>query len=177
MLCWLPVLLFSQPGQITVVYTSDAAPYTEALDGLRGSLAATATVDLRSPNGPAELTTSLQRGSSRLIISIGGDALAAVTEHKTDVPLVATMIMRSEQAHGPHVASAIHLDIPVGEILAELKTMFPQKMRVAIIRNPTLAGQFDNAALARARQQGFTVQVADCRNPEELLRAVRSLKG
>jgi len=176
---WLPVLLFSQPRQVTVVFTSEAGPYTEALDGLRTTLTASAltTVDLQSPNGPAELTTSLQRGSSRLIISIGGDALAAVTGHKTDVPLVATMIMRSEQAHGPHLASAIHLDIPVADILAELKTIFPNKTRIAVIRNPALAGQFDNAALVRARQQGFTVQVVDCRNPEELLRAVRSFKG
>jgi putative ABC transport system substrate-binding protein len=179
MLCCLAIPLFSQPGQITVVYTSEAAPYTEALDGLRGTMPATAmtTVDLHSPNGSAELTTSLQRASSRLVISIGGDALAAVTEHKTAVPLVATMIMRSERAHGPHLASAIHLDIPVADILAELKTMFPQKTRIAVIRNPDVAGQFDNAALARARQQGFTVQVVECRNPEELLRAVRSFKG
>jgi putative ABC transport system substrate-binding protein len=176
---WLPVPLFSQPGQVTVVYTSEAGPYAEALDGLRGTMPSTemTTVDLHSPNGPAELTTSLQRGSSRLIISIGGDALAAVIEHKTTLPLVATMIMRSEQAHGPHLASAIHLDIPVADILAELKTMFPRKTRIAVIRNPDVARQFDNAALARARQQGFTVQVVECRNPEELLRAVRSFKG
>ena len=181
LLCWLAIPLFAQPGHVTVVYTSEAGPYTEALDGLRTTIAASATglttVDLQSPNGQTELATSLQRGSSRLIISIGGDALAAITAHKIDVPLVATMIMRSEQAGGPRLASAIHLDIPVADILAELKTIFPQKTRVAIIRNPALSGQIDNAALARARQQGFSVQVADCRNPEELLRAVRSFKG
>jgi putative tryptophan/tyrosine transport system substrate-binding protein len=178
---WLPIPLFSQPGHVTVVYTSEAGPYTEALDGLRSTIFAGAsqltTVDLHSPKGPAELATSLQPGSSHLIISIGGDALAAVIEHKTDVPLVATMIMRSEQPGAPRLASAIHLDIPVADILAELKNMFPQKTRIAVIRNPAVAGQFDNSALARARQQGFTVQVADCRNPEELLRAVRSFKG
>ena len=182
MLCWLAIPLFSQPAHVTVVYTSEAGPYTEALDGLRTTIAAAATgglttVDLQSPNGPAELANSLQRGSSRLIISIGGDALAAITARKIDVPLVATMIMRSEQASGARLASAIHLDIPVTDILTELKTLFPQKTRVAIIRNPALSGQLDSAALARARQQGFSVQVADCRNPEELLRAVRSLKG
>jgi ABC-type uncharacterized transport system substrate-binding protein len=40
-----------------------------------------------------------------------------------------------------------------------------------------LAGQADTASLARARALGFSVQITDCRNPEELLQALRSLKG
>ena len=35
----------------------------------------------------------------------------------------------------------------------------------------------DAAALARGRQQGFTVRVLSVQNPEELLKAVRSLNG
>jgi len=179
LLCSLAIPLFAQPSQVTVVYTSEAGPYTEALEGLRATVGNTplVTVDLQSPNSTAQLATSLQHDSSRLIITIGGEALEAAIARKVDVPLVATMIMRSEQAHGPRFASAIHLDIPVADILAELKSMFPQKTRVAVIRNPALAGQVDNAALTRARQQGFSVVVVDCRNPEELLRALRSLKG
>src|SRR5579864_3300287 len=179
LLCSLAIPLFAQPGQVTVIYTSEAGPYTEALEGLRSTVGNTplVTVDLQAPNSSAQLAASLQRDSNRLIITIGGEALEAVTARKLDVPLVATMIMHSEYARGQHLASAVHLDIPVADILAELKTMFPQKTRVAIIRNPSLAAQIDNAALPRARQQGFTVRVVDCRNPEELLRALRSFKG
>jgi ABC-type uncharacterized transport system substrate-binding protein len=164
---------------LTVVYTSEAGPYVDALEGLRGSVGNTllTTVDLHSPNSPAELAASLQHESSRLIITIGGDALDAVIARKVDIPLVATMIMRSEQARGPRLASAIHLDIPLADILAELKSVFPLKTRVAVIRNPSLAGQADTASLARARALGFSVQITDCRNPEELLQALRSLKG
>jgi ABC-type uncharacterized transport system substrate-binding protein len=178
MLC-LSIPLPAQPGHLTVVYTSEAAPYTEALEGLRATVGNTPllTVDLHSPNSSAHLATSLQRDSSRLIITIGGDALDAVTARKVDIPLVATMIMRSERTRGSHLASAIHLDIPLADILAELKAVFPRKTRVAVIRNPALADQIDNGALARARLLGFTIQIADCRNPEELLRVLRSLKG
>jgi ABC-type uncharacterized transport system substrate-binding protein len=48
---------------------------------------------------------------------------------------------------------------------------------VAVIRNPALPDHIDNGGLARARLLGFTIQMADCRNPEELLRVLRSLKG
>jgi len=177
--CLLCIPVFAQPIQVTVVYTSEAGPYTEAVESLRATLGnmPLMLVDLQSPSSQAQLASSLQRGSSRLIITIGGDALDAVTAHNLDVPLVASMIMRSERARGPRLAATIHLDIPLADILAELKNMFPQKTRVAIIRNPALAGQVDNTALARARQQGFTVQVTDCSKPEELLRVVHSLKG
>ena len=175
----LPISAFAQADSVTVVYTSEAAPYTEALEGLRATLrdSPLTIVDLESPDSPARLASSLQRGSSRLVITIGGNALDTVTTHKVDVPVLATMIMRFEQARGQRLSAAVRLDIPITDILAELRTMFPRKTRVAVIRNSALAGQIDSAALARARQQGFTVEVADCHGPEELLRVVRSLKG
>ena len=175
----LPISAFAQADSVTVVYTSEAGPYTEALEGLRATLrdSPLTIVDLESPDSPARLASSLQRGSSRLVITIGGNALETVTTHKVDVPVLATMIMRFEQARGQRLSAAVRLDIPITDILAELRTMFPRKTRVAVIRNSALAGQIDSAALARARQQGFTVQVADCHVPEELLRVVRSLKG
>jgi putative ABC transport system substrate-binding protein len=174
-----PTQVYAQPNQVTVVYTSEAGPYAEAVEGLRAAAGniPLIMVDLKSPNCQAQLATSLLKTSSRLVITIGGDALEAVAARNLDVPLIATMIMRSEQARAPHLAAAIHLDIPLAGILAELKNNFPQKTRLAIIRNPALPGQFDNAVLARARQQGFTIRVADCNNPEELLRVLRSLKG
>lgn len=164
-------------GRITVVYTSEAAPYSEALEGLRSALPGIklATVDLQSPNASTQLVSSLD-ASNRLIITIGGDALEAVSARKLDTPLLATMIMHSEQA-GRHVAGAIHLDIPIAEMIGHLKMMFPNKTRAAIVRNPALPNQLDNAALARARQQGLTIQVSDASNPEELLKLLHSLKG
>ena len=164
-------------GRITVVYTSEAAPYAEALEGLRSALPGItlATVDLQSPNASTQLAGSLD-ASNQLIITIGGDALEAVTARKLDTPLLATMIMHSEQA-GRHVASAIHLDIPIAEVTGHLKVMFPNKTRAVIIRNPAFPDQIDAAAVARARQQGLTVQVSDAGNPEALLKLLHSLKG
>ena len=179
LLCLLAIPLFAQPGPVAVVYTSEAGPYTEAVEGLRaaaGNIPLT-MVDLRSPNGQAMLETVLQRGSSRLIVTIGGDALDAVTARNADIPLVASMVMRSEQARARHPAASLHLDIALLDILNEVKSVFPRKTRVAVIRNPVLPGQIDSATLAKARQQGFTVQMADCANPEELLRILRSFKG
>jgi ABC-type uncharacterized transport system substrate-binding protein len=177
--CWLAAQIFAESERVTVVYTSEAEPYIQALDGLRGSLGNTtlATVDLRSPRAEAELTGALGSGSNRLIITIGKDALDRVSSLNVTAPLVATMIMRSEQDRVHKISSAVHLDIPVSDVLAELKPMFPHKTRVAIIRSLLQPNQVDSTTVARGRQQGFTVRVIDSSNPEQLLRAIRSLNG
>jgi putative tryptophan/tyrosine transport system substrate-binding protein len=134
-------------------------------------------VDLRSPNAEAELARFPGSESNPLFITVGREALERLSGRKAAVPLLATMIMHAELDRFGKVAAAVHLDIPVSEVLAELKPMFPRKTRVAIIRNPAQPGQVESAVVAHGRQQGFTVRVVDAANPEELLRAVRSLNG
>lgn len=169
----------AESQRVTVVYTSEAAPYIDALDGLRPVLSnvTLSVVDLRSSGAEEELARSLATGANRLVITIGREALERVRQRNADVPLVATMIMRSEQERVGKITAAVHLDIPVSDVLAELKRLFPEKTRVAVVRNPTQASQADNTAAPGGRQQGFLVRVADARNPEELLRVVRSLNG
>jgi putative tryptophan/tyrosine transport system substrate-binding protein len=170
--------LSAESNRITVVYTSEAQPYVEALDGLRGSIgnSSVAAVDLHSPNAQADLTRLLEGGLNRLVVTIGKDALEAVIARKLDTPMMATMVMQSELA-GKRVVTGVRLDIPVTAILAELKTMFPQKNRVAILHNPGIPNQLDAGTLARAHQQGFVAQLMDSSSPEESLRVLRSLKG
>lgn len=178
LLGWFSTLAYAQSGRVTVIYTSEAEPYTEALAGLRAMLGSIPQeiVDLHSPNAQTQLRSLLEQDSNRLIITIGGDALEAISARNLDMPVVASMIMRSEQAKR-RVSAAVRLDIPVADILAELKKMFPDKTRIAIIRNPAYPGQIDSAAVTRARQQGVTIRVVDAGNPEELVRLIHSLRG
>jgi putative tryptophan/tyrosine transport system substrate-binding protein len=179
LICELAIHALAQSEKVTVVYTSEAGAYTEALNGMRAALANTTltTVDLRSPNAEAELGRALGGASNPLVITVGKEALERVSAAKTAAPLVATMIMRAESERVGKIAAAIHLDIPVSDVLSELKSMFPDKTRVAVIRNPAQPGQVDSSVVARGRQQGFTVSVVDSADPQELLRAVRSLNG
>jgi ABC-type uncharacterized transport system substrate-binding protein len=169
----------AEPHRVTVVYTSEAPPYVEALDGIRDTLgsATIAAVDLHSPNAPGELARFLDGGLNRLVVTIGRDALDTVSARKFDAPLLATMVLQSELASHQRIAAGVRLDIPLTVILAQLKTVFPEKNRVAILHNPGVPGQLDAAALARGRQQGFAIQVMDSGSPEESLRVLRSLKG
>lgn len=168
-----------EPGRITVVYSSDAQPYVEALNGLRASWnnSALDTVDLHSSDFRTKLANAMEGSSNRLIVTIGRDALEAVGSRRSDTPLIATMVMQSELAGMQRVAEAVRLDIPLAGILAELRTMFPHKNRVAILRNPALPGQVDPSAVTRAHQQGIALQVIDAASPEESLRVLRYLKG
>ncbi|HEV8039408.1 MAG TPA: ABC transporter substrate binding protein [Bryobacteraceae bacterium] len=179
LICELATHAIGQSERVTVVYTSEAGAYTEALEGMRPALskATLTTVDLRLPNAEAELGRALGDASNPVVITVGKEALERVRASKTTAPLVAAMIMRAEAERVGKIGAAIHLDIPVSDVLAALKSMFPDKTRVAVIRNPAQPGQVDSAVVARGRQQGFTVTVVDSADPQELLRAVRSLNG
>ena len=53
-------------------------------------------------------------------------------------PILATMLLRADLA-GPSAAGAsgaVTLDVPLGDILARMESVFPGKTRAAIIRNP-----------------------------------------
>lgn len=182
----LPALLWcwaargpAESGRITVVYTSEAQPYVEALEGLRGAMGNSIVnaVDLHAADGSAQLKQSLESGGNRLFVTIGKDALETVGTHKLDAPLLATMIMHSELTGKQRVAGAVKLDLPLAGILAELKSVFPQKNRIAVLHNPALPAQIDATAVAKAKQLGFVLQVVDAASPEETIRALRSLKG
>lgn len=165
-------------GEVVVVSASRVPAYSEALEGLRQSFSRAALasrfLDLGAAGAEVDLAASLARRSARLVIAVGTDAQAAVFSRGAEVPVLSTMILRADSVRR---APAVYLDVPVAGLLAEVKSLFPGKPRLGVIRNPSQAGQADPSLAARARQQGFLPVVVDCNRAEDLPRAFLSLKG
>jgi putative ABC transport system substrate-binding protein len=171
------------PRQVVVVFASGVEAYGAAVDGLRIGLGAllqkTVFIDVKAPRADSEIADALRAGPQRLVITVGSEGLAALAARATDVPTISTMTLRGDGNHmvtAPSQVGAVHLDVPVINLLTELKVMFPRRNRIAIIRNP-LRGAPDPALSASAKQQGFILQVADCSRAEDLVRIFLSLKG
>ena len=172
-------------GRVVVVYTAGLQAYAEAVEGIQKELgdAAAATIDLNS----ADHLAALQRIRDRpniVIIAVGVDALQALSLVKPVAPVAATMMLHENEtvqagggSSGFRPAAAVHLDLSVPSLLAELGNVFPGKSRLGVIRNPARPWAFDPGAAGKAGQQGYTVQIADCAHPEELLPSLLSLKG
>ena len=171
---------------VIVVFVSGVEAYQEAVTGLRAGLARLAPglvfIDLKAPRAEAELTDALGAGQQRVVITVGTEALTTVASRRLDAVVVSTMILRLDRPRGSQTAPAIqrahtvYLDVPLASLLSELRAMLPGKNRCGMIRN-VLRDEPDASLAARAKQQGFTLQAAECSRPEELVKAFLSLKG
>lgn len=169
--------------QVVVVFASGVEPYAEAVDGLRSGLGALLNsavfIDVKAPRAESEIAKAIEGGSQRLVITVGSEALVALASLSTDAVTISTMTLRSDGTHAAKPqfrAGAVYLDVPVTNLLAELKVMFPRRNRIAVIRNP-LRGISDPALPGWAKQQGFMLQAADCSRAEDLVRIFLGLKG
>lgn len=167
---------------VTVVWTSGIQPFEDAVRGLRAGFQGADPmefIDLKSPAAESELTQA-GRGTARLTIAVGVNALTAVSAHRFAGPILATMVLRSDVApmiagSSPNQISAVYLDVPVTDVVAQIKALFPGKTRLGLIRNPT-RDPVEPQWQTQARQQGFSLEVRECSSPEGLLKAFASLK-
>ena len=58
-----------------------------------------------------------------------------------------------------------------------MRALWPQRVRVGIVRNPGRSRYSAEALESRARKEGFTPLVVDCDGPGRLLNAVAAMKG
>ncbi len=170
---------------VIVVFVSGVEAYLEAVDGLRAGLAKLASspvfIDLKSPQAEAELTAALGSGQQRVVITVGTEALTTMASRRSDAVIVATMILRSDRPFSSPATPvqrprAVYLDVPLSSLLSELRILLPGKNRCGMIRNAS-RDQPDPSLPARVKQQGFSLEVAECSRPEELVKSFLSLKG
>jgi ABC-type uncharacterized transport system substrate-binding protein len=164
------------PASVLVVTESGVPAYAEALEGLTGGLGATTVrvVDIQGANGADDLARSLEARETQVVVAVGSRALAELHAHRTALPVVAAMVLRSPEPEG---AGQIDLDVPLGAQLAAVRTLLPHATRAGIVRKPGRPAVTAEALESLARKEGFTLAVADCDGPGRLLKAVLSLKG
>jgi putative ABC transport system substrate-binding protein len=172
-------------GQVVLVSMSGVRPFEEAVEGFRAGFNKAAPplfIDLRSASGESELAEVLQQGSAHVVVTAGTEALSAVVARNYGGPVLAMMVLRADAAAvlsrsaPPRRLLAVYLDVPLADVALELKSLFPGKKRLGLMRNVAREGRPDAPWLAALRQQGFLVQVAECSAPEDLLRSFLSLK-
>jgi len=168
------VAMTTEP-QIVVVTEPGINAYGDALRGLEGGLKSLPRVVNASD---ATAVKAALAGAPPLVVALGSDALTALTAAHTEAPVLLTMVLE-EAVRGArvHLAGSVHLDPTVAQVLDEVAALFPGKSRLGVIRNPAKGAWIDAAGLAHARQQGFTVSVADCASAEELLRVFLAMRG
>jgi len=168
---------------VVVVASAGLEAHRAAVEGIQTAMALTPSqirvLDLAEARSEQKAGATLAAPGVRVIIAVGSEALEIVTAGHPTVPVICTMVLRhsADKDLSPAGAATISLDIPIEEMIAHLKKIFPEKTRLGIIRDPS-SGNYTPAQLqARAQPLGFVVRVVDAASPEQLLPALMSLKG
>ncbi len=136
-------------GKVAVVYTSGNEAFGEAIEGFRASLAGTpyqvVLLDLKSQQ--AELGGLLSHGAKAVlaVVAVGGDALRAVAQTKTTLPVIETMVMSADRnSNGPPKTStfaSIYLDVPALGLLQEIKSVLRRRVARKAFDWPAACGR------------------------------------
>lgn len=169
---------------VVVVASVEVEAHRWAIEGIQEALGKTHTeiriVDVGRARSEQAAGGHLAAPGVRAIIAIGSEAVQVVEAERPSVPVITTMILRRPprtEASAWSAAATIPLDVSLPSLLSRLKQVFPGKTRLGIIHNPATGGAITAQLQARAQQQGFTVRVAECSAPAELLAALASFKG
>jgi putative ABC transport system substrate-binding protein len=170
-------------ADITVVTTSAVGAYVQALEGMRAASgnASYRVVDLARQTAERELAQALGPAHTRVFVAIGSQAAEMLSSQPMDVPVVQTMILRTEIGRGgdahSHPRGSVCLELPAASLLAEVKRVFPGKTRLGVIRHPWTGGPSVASLQSQARQEGFSVRIVECVAREHLLKVFLSLQG
>lgn len=164
------------PGHaaIVVAYESGVDAYAEALQGIGSALGPQTVRAVNLQAADADLSRALGARDVQIVVAVGSRALAEVQSRKVAVPTIATMVLHSGDTQA---AGVIDLEIPLSHQLQAMRSLWPNRLRVGIILNPSRSRYPAEAFESRGRKEGFTVLVVECSGPGQLLKAVASLKG
>jgi putative ABC transport system substrate-binding protein len=154
-----------------VVYRSGSDVYDQAISGLREVIAGTAyRIDFVDLAKSSDFTS----GQPRLITAVGVGAWEQVRSAASSTQVLPALVLRQEIKDSSR--AAIYLDVSLPVIAENLRRAFPGKSRLGLIHRRTWPAP-DRATLAKLKQLGFDLRVAECSGPDKLLSVFASLKG
>ncbi len=164
--------------RVLIVYAGGVEACSQAVAAIRQGLA-DAPVEVGAVELNAGSEGVLQQEVARrpqLAVAVGSESLNALLALKTEVPIISTMTLESAVGSGSRVLASVSLDVPMPALLTRVKSAFPARTRVGIIRNPAR-----DPAASRLKEEasleGFSALVADCGGADELLKTFLGMKG
>jgi ABC transporter substrate binding protein len=167
------------PCEAAVVFRSGSEAYDAAVSGIRQATAAGPCriqyVDLADP--ASDKMVAALAISQELVAAVGIGACERFKEAGAGLRLLPALVLRNDlQACGARRAGAVYADVRLVTVLEHLHELFPQKLRVGLIRRPATP-TLDPGTLARVQQLGYRISTEPCSGPDKLLAAFSSLKG
>jgi putative ABC transport system substrate-binding protein len=161
--------------RLAVVSSGYAAPYRQALAGIRELGYPVEALQIATDSEAALAASLSDIGRSGAIVALGGAAAALVARAAPPVPVVNCMVSGGDESKAPPGTVVVPLEVPVETQVTWMKRFLPSAHNVGILfdpaRNERRAAE-DAAALRRA---GYSPVMAPVTGPTALPNALTRL--
>jgi putative ABC transport system substrate-binding protein len=168
--------------KIALFASSNDAPFQEAIKGFREHLAGqriqagyemfSLESDLAKA-GPA--IQKIKAGGARLVVTLGSMATDAALREITDGPVVACMVLRTDNLKNSPNATGVGLEFPLETQFAWIQRLLPDAMTVGVLYNPGENQKRINTAVAVAIKAGLQLVAYQIDTPQDIPAALDSL--
>lgn len=183
-LCALACLSSARAATVAMVLSERSAGYQDVARVIASELERTGLSDNEVIQFTAAEWTNLDTaaGTSKLIVTLGAEALKQVLGREAHTPVVAALLPRSgyerivrETSHRlPLNLTAVFLDQPLGRRIDLVRLILPDAKRVGVLWGPeSIALQAGMAQLLQSR--GFTMISSMVANPGGLFNGLKSV--
>lgn len=169
------------PGSLVIVTSRDDGPYEGVVSGLRGVLgprprgAELRLHSLQSERDSALAALRLARSGEAPLITVGSKATRAALEAPGNAPVIACMIVDSDDLANARNATGVMLEFPLATQLEWVRRFVPGSRTIGVLYNP--AENRERIAEARriAKGLGLDLVAQEVRRPQDLPGALNNL--
>jgi putative ABC transport system substrate-binding protein len=178
---WL-VVLFSptlsaeeNPAHIAIVRNSSAAPFEQAADGFTSRIMALdSSVKITQYNldgSESEIFATIDEiyaSNPVLIFAMGSTVLRAFSTRDSQVPIVASMVLNSEEINSIKNATGTILDASLADQFDLMRTLLPEARNIGVLYNPEYNQTKVERAAKVATEKGLNLTAIAVESPKEL---------
>lgn len=165
---------------ILVLQSHDSAPYRQTVQGFSAALTQRglqANIETRTVGGAGESGIDSRPGGQepQLLFALGTPATRAILAGGQSVPIVAGLLLDSEDLRGKPRLTGVGLDFPPALQWRWLRRLLPDVRHIAVIYDPHRGLSTFEALQQLARADGVELVPAPAATPEDLPRLLKEL--
>jgi putative tryptophan/tyrosine transport system substrate-binding protein len=173
----------ARTGERVVLFvSSNEAPFQEAAGGFREYLAGQgvqAEVEVFNLDGDAAKAgpaiQKIKAGGTRLVLTLGSMATDAALREITDIPLVACLVLRTDNLKKAPNATGVGLEFPLETQFAWIQRLLPEVRSIGVLYRPSENQKRIDAAVEIARKAGMRLEAYEVNTPQDIPAALDSL--
>ena len=161
--------------RIAIVTSQDAPPYQELITGAQRYLESRGVKVLWTTHplhGDAANATAvldaLKKTETTLLLTLGSLATRAIVRDRLALPLIASLVLNTEELAEATDATAVVLEFPLETQLQWLRQLLPRQQRVGVLFNPRENQRVIETAIRVAPALGLTLFPYEVNTPQDL---------